>query len=291
MKTSVLSPLSLLVAALVSLLTLACSEPKQQPVERERVVQHDDSLKEVIAERDTQINSIMATMNEIQEGFNEISDAENRVNIMRGDERADAAGQIKESVRLIADRMQLNRELIKKLRSQLRESDFKSDELKRVVSNMLKQLETKDAQLQQLREELEAKDIHIAELDQTIENLHGNVSDLQAESDLKSETINSQEVQLNTAWYAFGTKSELKTQNILVGGKVLQQNFNRNYFKKIDIRVTKEIKFYSKSVRLLTMHPSGSYELKADNNKQYQLVITNPQLFWSTSKYMVAVVK
>lgn len=290
MKTLSLWPLRIAAAALLAV-AAACSEPKQQPVERESVVRHDDSLRQVIADRDTQINGIMATMNEIQEGFNEISDAENRVNVMRDDERADAAGQIKESVRLIADRMQLNRELIKKLRSQLRESDFKSDELKRVVTNMIRQLEAKDRQLQALREELDAKDIHIAELDETIEDLHGNVSDLQAESERKTETINSQEAQLNTAWYAFGTKSELKAQDILEGGKVLQQNFNRGYFKKIDIRVTKEIKFYSRSVRLLTAHPSGSYELRADNNRQYQLVITNPQLFWSTSKYMVALVK
>ena len=76
-----------------------------------------------------------------------------------------------------------------------------------------------------------------------------------------------------------------------MGDKVLQQNFNKNYFTKIDIRVTREIKLYSKSARLLTSHPMGSYELTRDNNKMYTLVITNPQLFWSTSKYLVAVVK
>ena len=60
---------------------------------------------------------------------------------------------------------------------------------------------------------------------------------------------------------------------------------------KIDIRVTKEIKLYSKSVKLLTTHPSGSYQLVTDENKQYVLQITTPQLFWSTSKYLVVLVK
>ena len=39
------------------------------------------------------------------------------------------------------------------------------------------------------------------------------------------------------------------------------------------------------------MHPSGSYTLTPDVNKQYVLRITNPQLFWSTSKYLVVLVK
>ena len=39
------------------------------------------------------------------------------------------------------------------------------------------------------------------------------------------------------------------------------------------------------------MHPSDSYTLEKDANKQYVLRITNPQIFWSTSKYLVILVK
>ena len=41
----------------------------------------------------------------------------------------------------------------------------------------------------------------------------------------------------------------------------------------------------------MTPHPSSSYTLDRDANKQYVLRITNPELFWSTSKYLVVVVK
>lgn len=78
------------------------------------LVAKDDSLQQVISQRDDQINDMIATMNEIQEGFNEISEAENRVNIIQDDERADKAEQIKEDIKFIADRMEQNRELIKK---------------------------------------------------------------------------------------------------------------------------------------------------------------------------------
>lgn len=277
--------------ALFIILSLSCCVERRTEPKSVHVVAKDDSLEKIIEQRDNQINGMMATMNEIQDGFNEISEAENRVNIIRDGERTDKAAQIKENIKFIADRMQLNRELIKKLQKQLRESDFKSVELKRVITNMLRQLGEKDNQLQQLRAELEAKDIHIAELDKTIGDLNDNVEDLQNESEQKSQTISSQDMQLNTAWYVFGTKKELKDQRILDNGKVLRSSFNRDYFTKIDIRVTKEIKFYSKSVKLLTMHPSGSYELTQDNNGQYRLAISNPQLFWSTSKYLVVQVK
>ena len=274
----------------LALLLYGCKEYKA-PVANRPTVAKDDSLQQIISQRDTQINNMMATMNEIQEGFNEISEAENRVNLIQDDERADKASQIKEDIKFIADRMQQNRELIKKLQGQLRDSDFKSQELKKVIANMLRQLDEKDQQLQQLRAELDAKNIHIAELDETISNLNNNVTELKSESDEKSQIINNQETQLNTAWYVFGTRPELKDQRILMGDKVLQQNFNKNYFTKIDIRVTREIKLYSKSARLLTSHPAGSYELTRDNHKMYTLAITNPQLFWSTSKYLVVVVK
>ena len=89
----------------------------------------------------------------------------------------------------------------------------------------------------------------------------------------------------------YGTKKELKEQRIIVDGKVLQANFNKSYFTKVDIRVDKEIKLYSKSAKLLTMHPSGSYTLNRDASGQYMLRINNPQIFWSTSKYLVVQVK
>ena len=250
-----------------------------------------DSLRKIIEQRDNEINDMMGTLNEIQEGLREITEAENRLSIAKDGEGSNKAQQIKENVSFISNRMKQNRELIKKLQSQLRESSYKGDELKKTVENLIRQLDEKDQQLQQLRAELDAKDIHITELDETVNNLNTSVSNLKSESASKSQTISYQDKQLNTAWFVFGTKKELKNQHILEDGKVLQSNFNKSYFTKIDIRVDKEIKLYSKSAKILTTHPSSSYTLAQDAKKQYVLRITNPQLFWSTSKYLVVLVK
>ena len=250
-----------------------------------------DSLSRIIEQKDNEINDMMELFNEVEEGFRLISEAENRVNLVKNGEGADKAQRIRENIQFIQQRLSQNRELIAKLRQQLRESSIKGDQLKRTLDNLVKQLEEKDGQLRDLRAQLEAKDIHIAELDQTISDLHQDVDNLKGESQQKSNTINTQDKQLHTAWFVFGTKKELKEQGILDGGKVLQCNFNKNYFTKIDIRVEKEIKLYSKSAKLLTMHPSSSYTLARDSKNQYVLRINNPQIFWSTSKYLVIQVK
>lgn len=251
----------------------------------------NDSLQKIIAQKDNEINDIMETFNQIEAGFKEINEAENRVSLMKDGEGANRRQQLVENVQFISATMKENRTLIEKLRRQLRESSVKSDNLKKTIENLVAELEEKDNQLQQLRAELDAKNIHIAELDQTISGLNDNVTNLQTESSQKSATIQAQDKQLNTAWFVFGTKKELKEQRIIEGDRVLESNFNKSYFTKIDIRVEKEIKLYSKYAKILTMHPSDSYTLEKDANKQYVLRITNPQIFWSTSKYLVILVK
>ncbi len=268
----------------------ACKQEKSKGIDS-AMVQQRDSLNQIIAQKENELNDMMGTMNEIEEGFREINEAQNRVNLAKGGEGENRTQRIRENIQFIQSTMRQNRELINKFRQQLRESTIKSDQLAKTVESMVKQLEEKDSQLQKLRAELDAKDIHISELDEKIAGLNTSVSGLTEESAQKTHQINAQDKQLNTAWFVFGTKAELKEQNILVDGKVLQSNFNKDYFTKIDIRVDKEIKLYSRSAKMLTAHPASSYTLQRDINKQYVLRITNPQSFWSTSKYLVVLVK
>ena len=272
-----------------ALLMTGCKDGKNAPGLAS--VQQTDSLNDVIAQKDSEINEMMGTLNDIEEGFRLINEAENRVALLKNGEGTSKKQNLKENIQFIAERMKQNRELIAKLQKQLESSTLKGGQLKKTIDNLTAQLEEKDKQLLALREELNKKDIHISELDETIGNLNTNVSNLSADNQQKAETINAQDKQLNTAWYVFGTKKELKGQHILEGGKVMNGNFNKNYFTKVDIRNTTEIKLYSKSAKLLTAHPASSYSLTHDASKQYVLRITNPQIFWSTSKYLVVLVK
>ena len=279
----------LLVVALAVVALASCKN--ENPAQGLADINQVDSLQRIIVQKDNEINDIMGTFNDINEGFRQITEAEGRVAVAQSGEGASQSQKIREDITFISQRMQQNKQLIAKLQQQLRESSYKGDELKKIVESMIAQLEEKEQQLQQLRSELDSKDIHISQLDEAINNLNNDVKELAEDNTKKANEISDQDKQLNTAWYVFGTKNELKQENILVKGKVLQENFNKNYFTKIDIRVVKEIKLYSKSAQLLTTHPSGSYTLTRDAKEQFVLHITDPKTFWSTSKYLVVQVK
>ena len=285
--------LAILAVSALAIVSCKNEAPKQDLM----MTQLRDSLNTIIAQKDTEINDMIATFGDIEEGFREITEAQSRVTLAKQGEGTNSAKRIKENMQFIQQTMRQNKELINKLKQQLRDSSFKSEELKKLIDNMQQQLEEKEQQLQALREELDKKDIHIAELDETVANLNTNVNQLTEETTQKSQTISQQDKELHTAWFVFGTKDELKKQNILTKDglfsktKILEKNFNKDYFTKIDIRIDKEIKLYSKDAKMLTSHPSSSYTLAPDANKQYVLRIIDPNLFWSTSKYLVIQVK
>ena len=279
----------LVILALGGLMVASCNDGVKK-AEQAALMQRD-SLEQIISQKDNEINDMMTTLSDIEEGFREITEAQSRVTLAKSGEGTNSAKRIKENMQFIQQTMRQNKELINKLKQQLRESSFKSEELKKLIDNMQQQLEEKEIQLQALREELDKKEIHIAELDEVVADLNKNVTTLKEESNQKSQTISTQDKELHTAWFVFGTKKELKEKRILVDGEVLQSNFDKDYFTKIDIRIDKEIKLYSKDAKMLTSHPSSSYTLAPDANKQYVLRITDPNLFWSTSKYLVIQVK
>lgn len=252
-----------------------------------------DSLMQVINDKDTELNEIMGTVNEIQEGFRCINEAEGRITVNDGNMESETSKQaIRENMQYIQDAMAQNRDKISQLKEKLRTSTIGGDKLKKMVDDLSTQLEAQKQRVQELEAQLAEKDIVIAQQGEAITSLNENVNTLAEENKTKTQTVTEQDKQLHTAWYVFGTKSELKEQKILKDGDVLKSNdFNKDYFTKVDIRYDKEIKLYSKSAKLLTNHPAGSYKLEKDNKGQYVLHITAPETFWSVSKYLVIQVK
>ena len=279
--------------------TFAVASCNQDAVKKaeQNAQQQRDSLEQIISQKDNEINDMMTTLSDIEEGFREITEAQSRVTLAKQGEGTNTMLRIKENFQFIQSMMKQNKELINKLKQQVRESSVKGSQLKKILDNLTQQMETKDQQLQALREELDRKDIHIAELDEKVASLNTDVSTLQEDNTKKEQTITTQDKALHTAWFVFGTKDELKEQRILTKDglfsktKLLEKDFNKDYFTKIDIRIDKEIKLYSKSAEILTSHPAGSYTLQRDANKQFVLRISNPETFWGTSKYLVVLVK
>ena len=255
----------------------------------------NDSLLMELTQRNAELDDMMGTFNEVQEGFRKINAAESRVDLQRGtitENSASAKQQIASDIDFISKQMEENKAQIAKLQAQLKNSKYNSTQLKKAVEALTAELNAKQQRIEELQTELASKNIRIQELDAAVSDLSAEKETLTAENEAKAKTVAEQEKSLNAAWFVFGTKSELKAQKILQSGDVLKSaDFNKNYFTQIDIRTTKEIKLYSKRAELLTTHPAGSYELVKDDKGQLTLKITNPTEFWSVSKYLVIQVK
>ena len=258
----------------------------------------NDSLSQVLAQRDAELNGIMETFNEIQDGFRMINEAESRVDLETGVvEGRSNVQKIKDDICFIMEKLEANRKRIAELENQLKNSRYASSQLKKTIENLNKELLAKTQQIETLQAELASKNIRIAELDDAIVGLTQHMNDLVAENKAQSATVATQDKALNAAWFVFGTNSELKEQKI-VSKKFLQKkkvlesdDFNKEYFTQIDIRTDKQIMLYSPEAELLTSHPVGSYEFQKNEKGQLALLITNPNKFWSVSRYLVIEVK
>lgn len=288
----------LLLAAVCTLsFAMSCSTKKEKEQEsKDPNAETIDSLRQALTQSQNESNDLIETLSQIQDGFDQINEAEGRVSVEnKQGERANKQAII-ENMEFIQRTMKLNRELISNLQQQLRnanQSDKRTKaKLEEMVNNYNKQLEDKQKQIDELRAQLAERDIKIAEQGEQINALNTSVNDLNQKNEEKARTVAAQDKELNTAYYVFGTKKELREQRILKSGDVLKSNdFNKDYFTRIDLRVTKQIRLYSKSAKLMTNHPTGSYTLEKDAQNQYVLRINNPQEFWSVSKYLVIIVK
>ena len=255
--------------------------------------QERDSLQRIINEKDMELDDILSTFKEVQEGIRRINEAEGRVTIAEvGPESASTKEVIRDNMDYIKEAMQQNRDMIAQLQEKLKNSSIKNTKMQKTIENLQAQIEAQAQRIQELEASLAEKDALIESQGEAIAGLSNNVVSLTEENKQKTEKVQQQDKELNTAWFVFGTKSELKEQKILSKGDILKSDdFNKDYFTKIDIRYDKDIKFYSKSAQLLSTHPAGTYQLVKDKQGQYELHITNPQKFWSVSKYLVVQVK
>jgi uncharacterized protein with von Willebrand factor type A (vWA) domain len=252
-----------------------------------------DSLQSLLDQKDTELNEMMDAFNEIQEGFDAINEAEGRVNLLSENaEGNDVQANIAENMEFIENTLLENRRKIEDLQQKLKSSSVNASKMQAAINKLTEQLEQKTKELDDLRQQIAERDIKIVELGQSVQNLQEENSQVRAESEMNAEIAKNQDAQLNTAWYMFGTTKELKQHRILVDGDVLKsKDFDADYFTKIDIRKVNVIPLNSKSAKLLTTHPEGSYSLLKDSKGEYTLRITNATEFWSVSKYLVIRVK
>lgn len=241
-------------------------------------------------EKDNQIETYIQSLNEIQDNLSAIKEKQKIVtssfNMGNGELNTNVKDMIINDMGLINNLLEENKQKLASLTSRLKKSNLKITELEKMIENMASQLQEKDAEIVSLQTQLA--------------NANEQLKVLFEEYNTRLEEIGTQTDKLNTAYFCFGTSKELKEKGVLTkeGGFIgigksekLSADFNKDYFTQIDITLVKSVDLKSKKAKVITTHASDSYKIEGDKKSVDKLVITNPEKFWASSKYLVIVVE
>ena len=254
----------------------------------------EDSLQRVIDQLQNRNDDLSVMKLNVLNILRQINEAEGRITTIAQEDPE--SQEITENLVFIEQKLKEYKKSVADMKQLLRNTKVASEKEKEALSEEIKSLEdqlnAKNVEIAELRRQIEEKDSLLFRQKEFIDEQGQTIDRLNKENAEKEQTLIQQETELNTAWFAFGTKKELEKQNILKDGKVLRaDDVNKGYFTSIDIRVRKNFPLQSKKVKVLTSHPAGSYELVKDDNGEYTLQISDSKAFWSASKYLVVSVK
>ncbi len=284
-----------LVYCLVVIMFASCT---QLSSEYKRTKQENDSLKLYILKNETEVNELLSILNAIEEDIQAIRLSEDVLMMQKGSELSTSRREnMRKNINLINESLKRNKEKLEELQEKLDASSFDFSILQKTIDRLSKEMKEKSELAAVLQKELDKKEVRIVELTSQIEVLHADVKELEEINLTHVDRINEQEIELNTVYYCFGTKKELKEQNILTGGglfsktKAMQGDFNRDYFLTVDKRTVSSIHLYSSKATIITNHPNGSYRLNKEPDGKLTLEIIHSSVFWSLSNFLVIEVK
>ncbi len=273
---------------LMAIALISCSTKQDEPEKNPLA----DSLSNVNSQLSSQLSQKEAALQEFIEAFNEIQDNLNQIkekekivtnNTQSGDVKSKEE-TIKEDIQAIYDLLNKNKMKVATLSKKLKESNIKIESLEKMVANLQAMIDEKDKEIESLKDKIEELNIELS-------NLQTSYQELSQENEVKTE-------KLYTAYYAIGTSKELKEKGVITkeGGFIgigkatkLKDDFNKDYFTKIDITKVTSIPISAKSTKILTTHPSSSYKIVGDKKHVDRIEITNPDEFWSASKFLVII--
>ena len=269
------------------------SKPKLNP-EVEALKVENQKLMSQAQQKDSAYSQLFESLNQIEQNLSLIRNKQKAIaeSSRPGVEmKADVRQKIAENIKGINDLMARNRGMVNSLNKKMKGMNTEIEGFKQSVDNLTATVTQKETEIADLKVKLQSMNFTVATLNSRIDTL----KTINTEKDVK---IAGQIEVMNTAYYVIGTTKELVKQGVLTqsGGVIgigkshkVNNALNKSYFTRIDITKLNEIVLSAKKAKLLTVHPSDSYRLEGSKKKVDKLVITNPEKFWSGSKYLVIV--
>jgi septal ring factor EnvC (AmiA/AmiB activator) len=232
------------------------------------------------------------SLEEIEESLNSIIEMRgivNRNSIEEGMNKSSSKEKIIEGIQVLNSLLLESERKIEQLKLQVRKGDAESETLNRIINQMERKLENENEKVMTLKAELSKRDYEI-------EDLTARINELESEKYRLMTNYKKIYRESKTVYMVEGTSKELKQKGIIdkQGGilslgsvSVLNRNFSSEYFKEINMEENTMIHIYAKNIKLITEHPTQSYELLQPNDETTFLHITDPKEFWKASRYLV----
>ena len=151
--------IAFLLIAVFGMTFISCNTKKDKETVAE--LSAADSLQQIVAQKDKELTDMMTTMNDIQDGFRKINEAQGRITTERRQGERNNRAQIVEDVKLIENTIRLNNDLISNLRQQVKASKSNNADLRKkmeaTVAAFTAQIADLTKQMEELRAELSKK--------------------------------------------------------------------------------------------------------------------------------------
>lgn len=249
-----------------------------------------DSLK--IATVEGQRDSLMSLVGEISQSLIEANRLEGVMASQNfQQETPERKQEIFNNLDALKQTLQDRRKRLEELEAKLKKSGSYNNELKKTIESQKALIEEQSHKIQEMQQQLDDAMAKIGSLTSSVDSLNTRVNDVTAEklaAEQRSEALSNE---MNTCYYVIGSNQELKEHNILEKKflsktKVMENDFDRDYFTKADKRTLREIQTYSSRAKILTKQPVNSYSIEEEDG--YKVIkITNATLFWEKSNFLV----
>ncbi len=273
-------------ATLITLLLLTACGGKTDTSALEQTI---DSLRQANQQQQNSLQEMTTFVTTMSDGMNAIAQQENMIFNNGGNEGTSLdKEQLKSHLETLANTLTEQRSKIKALTDSLKARGADLSKMQGLIDNLTRQLEEKDKIIAQLRQEVEQKNFSIADLQKKLNVAMAG----SAQYEQRAAKAEKELATITSAYVLMGTKEALLDGGYIDKRKHVQtETMPKGDFTKVNIYQFSELDIPTRSPKLLTDHPRKSYSIEKIDKENRKLVITNPQLFWSSSRYLIIQVK
>ncbi|MGD9557392.1 MAG: hypothetical protein AB7V25_10270 [Mangrovibacterium sp.] len=273
----------------------------QKESELKEMMSKNTSLSKEMAQKDSIMNDLELTFNEIENRLKLIKEKRNQIAVQQTEGGKGRKQAVIDDIDLMNSMLEESTAQIAELERKLKQSGLNLRAFEQRVASLNENIQSQNAEIAELKRVIEEKDFQMAELNTTIHRLDSNIVQQSDTIQVKQQQLDEKTIQLNKGHFATGTRRELMDKGLLAkeGGflgligqaKALEENFDEQYFTTLDIRETTTIPLHSRKAVVISEHPDNSYQLVEENGQIAYLEIIDPALFWKLSIYALIEVK